>query len=81
MKLRLTRRALGDLDRISDYLHDRSPSGALRVRAAIQSGFQLIVAHPQAGRRLRYGVRRLTLPRFPYLIFYKIDWATRRSSS
>ena len=35
MKLRFTSRAIQDLTDIADYIHERDPSAALRVRVAI----------------------------------------------
>jgi plasmid stabilization system protein ParE len=34
---------------------------------------QLIVTYPHVGHALRDGVRRLALPRYPYLIFYGVS--------
>lgn len=73
MKLRLTQRALGDLGRIERYLRARNPGGAHRVGSAIQAGLQLLASYPGSGGERSGGIRRLALPRYPYLIFYRID--------
>ena len=75
MKLRLTGRALDDIRKIGNYLRGRNSGASIRVRDAIEAGLELIRIYPQAGRLRRHGVRRLTLPRYPYLIFYKVDTA------
>ena len=75
MKLRLTPRAEGDLIDIASYLVTRNPQAARRIEDALQDAFALIAAYPRIGHELRDGVRRLALPRYPYLIFYGIDEA------
>lgn len=76
MKLRLTKRALSDLRDISAFLHVRNPAAAARVLYAIAAGMELVRNYPNAGRLKRRGIRRLTLPRFNYLIFYTLDEGT-----
>ena len=75
MKVRLTLKAEHDLRDIADYLTERSPTAAARVEAHLRAAFQLLSAHPHAGRRYRGGTRRFTLPRYPYLVFYDLDEA------
>src|SRR5579862_1768035 len=53
MKLRFTPRATRDLADIADYIHERNPTAALRVRAAILDSLQdlgcgLIKPEPEA---------------------------------
>ncbi|GJE61161.1 type II toxin-antitoxin system RelE/ParE family toxin [Methylobacterium trifolii] len=72
MKLRLTPRAENDLFEIAAYLVARNPQAARRVEDALQDGFALIATYPHVGHVLREGVRRLALPRYPYLIFYGV---------
>ena len=60
MKLRLTRRAARNLADIADYLRERNPKAALRVRAAIVRSLQNLVLFPQAGRKQEVeGVRKI----------------------
>jgi len=66
-------RALRDLTEIDAYLNDRSPSGALRVLAAIKSSIEALEAFPEIGRivdELQH--RRLPVFHFPYVMFYRI---------
>lgn len=77
MRVRLTRRALGDLEEIATSLQAHNPAAALRVAAGLQRALQLLAAHPQAGRMLVGGRRRFALPRYPYLIFYHLDEAAQ----
>ena len=66
MKLRFTPRAIHDLTEIGDYVAERSPSGALRVRAAIIDSLKRLTAFPQSGRRQTIdGVRKVVTRKYP----------------
>lgn len=72
MKLRYTLPALADLSSILDYIAARSPGGARRVQARIQTIIDLLLLHPQIGTRTDDpAIRRLTTSPYPYLIFYE----------
>jgi toxin ParE1/3/4 len=74
MKLRFTPRATQDLLDIADYIRERNPNAALRVRAAILDSLQDIVLFPEAGRRQTIeGVRKLVTRKYSYLIYYGFD--------
>jgi toxin ParE1/3/4 len=73
VNLRYTLPALADLDSILNYIADRSPQGAKRVQARIQAIINLLLTHPYIGVRTDDPViRRLTTPRYPYLVFYEV---------
>jgi toxin ParE1/3/4 len=77
MKLRFTSRAIKDLTDIADYIRERDPSAALRVRASILDSLQNLVVFPEAGRRQKlYGVRKLVTRRYSYIIYYVLDETT-----
>jgi toxin ParE1/3/4 len=74
MKIRLTRRALADLDDINAYLTPRSPQGALKVKAAILAAFETLKTLPYSGKlQTAPSVRKLGVARYPYNIFYAVD--------
>lgn len=74
MKLRYTLRAVADIDAIGSYLRERSPAGASRVRRALCTTIDLIVAHPNCGRlQTTPTVRKFPLRRYPYVIYYTAD--------
>jgi toxin ParE1/3/4 len=74
VRLRLTPRAVEDLSEIADYVRQRNPAAALRVRAAILESLQNILLFPQVGRPQKLdGVRKLVTRRYPYLVYYTID--------
>ncbi|MBZ0139470.1 MAG: type II toxin-antitoxin system RelE/ParE family toxin [Pseudorhodoplanes sp.] len=74
MKLRFTERAAKDLADIADYILERNPEAALRVRTAILEAIQNLVLFPNVGRQQTLeGVRMLVTRRYPYLIYYTVD--------
>lgn len=76
MKLRFTPRAIENLADIGNYLGDRSPAAAHRVRAAIYEALQNLLLFPSAGRLQKVGhIRKFVTPRFAYLIYYLHDEA------
>jgi plasmid stabilization system protein ParE len=76
MKLRLTPRAAHDLADIGDYLSERSPGAALRVRDAILQSLQNLSLFPELGRKQEEeGVRKMVTRRYSYRIYYMTDEA------
>ena len=74
MRLRFTPRALANLADLANYLNERNPDAAERVRAAIDASVQLLVEFPYTGRLLHSaGVRRLVTRRYPFLVYYLVD--------
>ena len=74
MKLRFTRRAVVNLNVISAYLRERSPSGTRNVRAAIYEALENLLLFPLVGRRQEVeGVRKIVTSRYGYLIYYRVD--------
>jgi plasmid stabilization system protein ParE len=74
MRLRLTAQATQDLAAIGDYIRDRNPAAALRVRAAILQTLEDLMLFPHLGRRQTVeGVRKIVTRRYPYLVYYTID--------
>ncbi len=72
MKLELTPAARADRTTILDYLAERSPTSARHVLQAIEEAFALIAEHPEIGAVTRTPrVRSVTLPRYPYRVFYR----------
>ena len=76
MKIRYTDRAIADLEAIADYLVQRSPQGARRVKAAIERVVDQLGHFPGLGtRQTTDGVRKLVVSKYPYLVFYVADIA------
>ncbi len=73
MRLRLTSQAEADLEDIAAYLEPRNPQGAQWVEDAILDVFALLIQYPEAGHLRGQRVRRFALPRYPYLVFYRVN--------
>jgi plasmid stabilization system protein ParE len=72
MRLRYTSAALADLATVLDYIATRSPQGARRVHARIQTILSLLQSHPKLGVRTEDPtIRRINTSPYPYLIFYE----------
>jgi len=73
VKIRYTTVALADLSSLLDYIAARSPQGAKRVQARIQTVIDLLSIHPHIGVQTNDPlIRRLTILPYPYLVFYQI---------
>ncbi|MEO8926185.1 MAG: type II toxin-antitoxin system RelE/ParE family toxin [Caulobacteraceae bacterium] len=71
MRLRYTLRAAAELDEVLAHIAQRSPRGALHVKARIQATLDLLSLHPGAGQLTSKGrLRRVVVHPYPYLIFY-----------
>jgi toxin ParE1/3/4 len=65
--------ALRDLQSIDAYLAERSPSSNIQVLAALKSSITTLSYFPELGRIVDdAGHRRMPVPRYPYLIFYRV---------
>jgi toxin ParE1/3/4 len=74
MKLRLTPRAARDLADIGDYLCERSPGAALRIRDAILQSLQSLTLFPELGRKQEeQGVRKMVTRPYSYCVYYTRD--------
>jgi len=74
MRIRYTRRAFFDRESIFDYLDERSPQGARNVQRAIVQAIRSLKEYPRLGRiTVVAEVRELTVPRYPYKVYYRID--------
>jgi toxin ParE1/3/4 len=78
MKLRFTRRATENLSEVANYLQQRNPAAAVRVRADIYHGLQNLLLFPRVGRpQTIAGARKLVTRRYGYLIYYIADEAAQ----
>jgi toxin ParE1/3/4 len=68
MKLRFTPRAAENIIAIADYIRERNPAAAERVRVAIYESLQDLMLFPQVGRPQQTpGVRKFTTRKYAYL--------------
>lgn len=74
MRLRFSPRATRDLASIGDYLSERNPAAARRVRASIVGTLQILTQFPEAGRQQKVeGVRKIVVRPYPYVIYYSVS--------
>ena len=63
---------------IADYIRERNPAAAKRVRASILKSIDHLTVFPRMGRKQSTpGVRKLVTQRYSYLVYYKIDMEAR----
>ena len=73
MKLRWTRLAIADLDRVYDYVAENDPSAASRLIDRIDQTLQVLKQHPGAGRIGRVqGTRELVITGSPFVVPYRV---------
>lgn len=78
MKLRYTRTALTQLDNISTYIATHNPAAAQRVLARIHRAIRRLTRFPHSARLTTQAeTRALTVPGFPYVVYYTVDTAAR----
>ena len=79
MKIKWTKVATSDLDRIMTHICKHSPDTALAVLERIEEKAKILERHPQIGREGRKpGTRELVLTGLPYCLIYKVNpkWVT-----
>ena len=71
-------RALDDLDRLADFLLERSPQLAKATAPIIVNGLQALRLHPLMGRPAEEGMREALISRgrTGYIALYEYDPAT-----
>jgi plasmid stabilization system protein ParE len=74
MKLRFTPRAVENIIAIADYIRERNPAAAQRVRAAIYESLQDLILFPNVGRlQQTEGVRKFVTRKYAYIVYYAVD--------
>ena len=74
LKVRLTPRAIADLDDIRAYLTERNPRGAERVRQRIEQAIATLAEFSKIGRPTHLAcVSVATVLRYPYLVYYTVS--------
>jgi toxin ParE1/3/4 len=74
MRIFWSRRAIGHLTALRDYIAEDSPASAAAVARRILDAIELLAAQPHLGRPGRItGTRELVVPDTPYVIPYRIQ--------
>jgi plasmid stabilization system protein ParE len=68
-----TAQALEDLERLSDFLLETDPQSAQDTATLIFDALQILVQHPEIGRKVPFGQRELVISRgrTGYLALYR----------
>lgn len=74
VRLRLSPRAIDDLDRLPEFVRLSSPAAAVRIRAALVAAIASLAELPHRGRQLENGLRELPvgIGRYGYLVRYRV---------
>ncbi len=62
-----------ELIRISESYRARSPELAAQFYLALEACFENIRLFPEAFKLVKFGVRRIHLEGFPYIVYYVVD--------
>jgi addiction module RelE/StbE family toxin len=73
MRVRWTRDAAEDLERIYDYVAESRPEAARRVAQTVLDGIKTLETFPNLGRpgRVR-GTREITFPPLSFVVVYEV---------
>ncbi len=73
IELIYTEQALLDLERLSDFLLETDPPAAVDTAALIFDALEVLVQHPEIGRKVHVGQRELVISRgrSGYLALYR----------
>ena len=68
-----TEQALSDLERLSDFLLETDPAAAQDTVTLIFDALDILVQHPEVGRKVHFGQRELVISRgrTGYLALYR----------
>ncbi|HKI11682.1 MAG TPA: type II toxin-antitoxin system RelE/ParE family toxin [Candidatus Acidoferrum sp.] len=73
MQLRWTEAAASDLERIADYLFEKTPENAAQLIRKIYNAPSALKSFPNRGRQgKKQGTRELVIPSLPYIVVYQI---------
>lgn len=73
IELFYTEQALLDLERLGDFLLETDPQAAQDTAALIFEALEILVQHPEIGRKVHFGQRELVISRGQtgYLALYR----------
>jgi len=73
MRLRWTEAAAEDLERIADYLLEKTPENAAQLIRTIYNAPSVLKTFPNRGRQgKKKGTRELMIPSLPWIVVYRI---------
>lgn len=72
MKIEIARAASRDLEAAFDYIVERNPPAARKIRSAIRRAILNLRQLPQRGRHGQDGTRELVVRGTPYVVVYAV---------
>jgi toxin ParE1/3/4 len=74
MRVRYTQRAFADREAIFEYLNERNPAAARKVKAFIAEKIASLSHSPRRARFVKgLNVHALWLGRYPYIVYYRVS--------
>jgi plasmid stabilization system protein ParE len=73
-RVEVTERALGDLERLFDFIAEEDPTRARKQLLSVRRALELLADHPLLGREAEEGRRELILSRGRYGYVAKYRW-------
>jgi plasmid stabilization system protein ParE len=73
-RVEVTERAIGDLERLFDFIAEEDPTRARKQLVSVRRAFELLADHPLLGREAEEGRRELILSRGRYGYIAKYRW-------
>jgi len=73
-RVEITARAMGDLERLFDFIAEEDPARACKQVLSVRRALELLAVHPLLGREAEEGRRELILSRGRYGYIAKYRW-------
>ncbi|TLZ36538.1 MAG: type II toxin-antitoxin system RelE/ParE family toxin [Gammaproteobacteria bacterium] len=73
-RVEITARAMGDLERLFDFIAEEDPARACKQLLSVRRALELLADHPLLGREAEEGRRELILSRGRYGYIAKYRW-------
>ena len=73
-RVEITARAMGDLERLFDFIAEEDPARACKQLRSVRRALELLADHPLLGREAEEGRRELILSRGRYGYIAKYRW-------
>lgn len=73
-RVEITERAIGDLERLFDFIAEEDPARARKQLLSVRWALELLADHPLLGREAEEGRRELILSRGRYGYIAKYRW-------
>jgi len=73
VKIRILSPAQDEINRIIEFYDERAPGLGLEFLDELDQTWAALIDHPEVGARHSNDVRRIVLPRFPFVVLYSLE--------